>query len=683
MAAAYGTWPSPLSAAVLAQAGVRVNGPAVRGAETWWAEMRPAERGRVVLVCRSDADAEPVDALPAPYSARTLVHEYGGGAWWLGPGSAVYVANFDDQRLYRLDAPGAEPVPVTPEPPSPRSWRYADGRQHPTEPWLVAVRERHEVGAEAINELVAIPLVAIPLDGAESDGGETEGGEPATPTILAAATDGRPQADFVAAPRFSPDGRWLSWFRWNHPDMPWDATELCVAPVTGPGTIGATEVVAGEDGGEAIHGADWTTDGRLVFSTDRSGYWNLHAWRPGTTGDETLTTLVGAEIGYPPWVFGIQHWAELPDGKLAVIVTTDAADGLAVVKADGSLNEVSTELASIEGFAVREVRDGVRLVVHGATATATASVVEYTLGGAASAVHRPADDTGVDPAWFSAADPRWFEVETGADGSPPRRIQANVYLPAAPGYTAPEGERPPLVVMGHGGPTSHASPALNLRIQYWTSRGFAVADVNYGGSSGFGRAYRRLLDGAWGIVDVEDCIAVARSLAADGVVDGDRLAIRGGSAGGFTVLAALTSSDVFAAGTSLFGVADLSALAADTHKFESRYLDGLVGPYPERRDLYDARSPINHTDGLNCPILVLQGLEDEIVPPNQSEAIVAAVAAKGIPHAYVPFEGEQHGFRQAPNVIRSYELELWFYARVFGFDTADEIEPPGGAVGLA
>ncbi|MEM9612297.1 MAG: prolyl oligopeptidase family serine peptidase [Actinomycetota bacterium] len=679
----YGTWPSPLSAAVLAEAGVRVNGPAVRRAETWWAEMRPAEQARVVLVCRSDAETEPVDALPAPFSARTLVHEYGGGAWWLGAGDTVYFTNFDDQRLYRLDGVGGAPVALTPEPPSPRSWRYADGREHPTEPWLAAVRERHEADAEAINE-----LVAIPLDDADTD---TDGTLTA-PVVLAAviagsggrspAPDGRPQADFVAAPRFSPDGRWLSWFRWNHPEMPWDATELCVAPVTGLGTIGETEVVAGVEGDEAIHGADWTTDGRLVFSTDRSGYWNLHAWRPGVTGDETLTTLVGSEIGYPPWVFGIQHWAELPDGGLAVIVTTDAADGLAVVKADGSVNEITTDLAGIEGFAARAARDGARLVVHGATATATASVVEYTLGGSVATVHRPADDTGIDPAWFSAAEPRWFEVDTEAEGSPSRRIQANVYLPAAPDHAAPEGERPPLVVMGHGGPTSHASPALNLRIQYWTSRGFAVADVNYGGSSGFGRAYRRLLDGAWGIVDVEDCIAVARSLAADGVVDGDRLAIRGGSAGGFTVLAALTSSDVFAAGTSLFGVADLEALAADTHKFESRYLDGLVGPYPERRDIYEARSPINHTDGLSCPILVLQGLEDEIVPPNQSEAIVAAVAAKGIPHAYVPFEGEQHGFRQAPNVIRSYELELWFYARVFGFEIADDIEPPEGAVGL-
>ncbi|MEL7207506.1 MAG: S9 family peptidase, partial [Actinomycetota bacterium] len=429
-----------------------------------------------------------------------------------------------------------------------------------------------------------------------------------------------------------------------------------------------------------------------VFSTDRSGRWNLHAWRPGSSGDEPLTALTTAEIGYPPWVFGIQQWTELPDGRLAAIVTEDAADSLAIVADDGTVSPVDTEFAEITGLAA--IGDGPAsssapgsrsdpgIVVHGATATATSAVVEVGLDGTTRAAHRPADDVGIGPEWYARAEIHWFDVDTGAPGSPARRIQAYVYAPTAPGLTGPDQERPPLVVMGHGGPTAHASPALNLRIQYWTSRGFAVADVNYGGSSGFGRHYRRLLDDAWGIVDVEDCITVATELADRGLVDGDRMAIRGGSAGGFTVLAALTGSEVFAAGTSLYGVADLTALAADTHKFESRYCDGLIGPYPERRDVYEARSPINHTDRLSCPILVLQGLEDEIVPPNQAEAIVAAVAAKGIPHAYVPFEGEQHGFRQAANVIRSYELELWFYARVFGFEAADEIEAPEGAVGL-
>ncbi|MEM8922896.1 MAG: prolyl oligopeptidase family serine peptidase [Actinomycetota bacterium] len=671
--APFGTWPSPLTAEVLARAGVRLDGPAVRDDEVWWAEMRPAEAGRVVLVRRT-ADGEPVDVLPAPFSARTLVHEYGGGSWWLGA-TDTYLANMDDQRLYRLPADGGAPQPLTPEPPTPRAWRFADGAEHPSEPWLVAVRERHGDGSEAVNE-----LVLIGLDGAPD------------PVIVAASATG-PQSDFVAAPRFSPDGRWLSWIRWNHPAMPWDATELCLAPVSvdpdGRPTVGDTVVVAGDNsggprGGESIHGANWLADGRLVFSTDRSGFWNLHAWSPGPDDgtDRPLTALVGAEIGYPPWVFGIQQWTELGDGRIAAIVTSGATDSLAVLHPgdDATTTEprpLPSAFTSIQGIAATERNT---LVVHGATPTETASLLELDLDGAEAVVHRPADDTGVDAGWFSTATPMWFDIDTGA--SPARRVQAFVYTPAAPGYQGPDGERPPLVVMGHGGPTSHAPPALNLRIQYWTSRGVAVADVNYGGSSGFGRDYRRLLDDNWGVVDVEDCIGVATRLAADGVVDAERMAIRGGSAGGFTTLAALTSSEVFGAGTSLFGVADLTALAADTHKFESRYLDGLVGPYPERRDLYEERSPINHTDGLSCPLLVLQGLEDEVVPPNQSEAIVAAVAAKGIPHAYVAFEGEQHGFRQAANIIRSYELELWFYSRVFGFDAADVIEPPEGAVGL-
>ncbi len=699
--APFGTWPSPLTAETLARAGVRLDGPAVRADdgtgpdEVWWAELRPAERGRVALV-RRVGDGPATDVLAEPWSARTLVHEYGGGAWWLGAQDAYFV-NLDDQRLYRLPADGSGPRPLTPEPPAPRAWRHADGREHPSAPWVVAVRERHPVGpgdasesgtetgpghdggpeGEVVNE-----LVLIAADGADS---------PAPPVIVGSGPDGRPAADFVAAPRFSPDGRWLSWFRWDHPRMPWDGTELCVAEVTAsadgaPPVVGPARVVAGGPT-ESVHAPDWTAEGRLVFSTDRSGWWNLHAWSPADGAEEVLTDLVGAEIGYPPWVFGIQPWRQLSDGRLVVVVTSDATDSLAVRQPDGTLTPVPTDLAAVEGLAPTGTGT---VVVHGATAASTAAVTELAIGGGADdtgpapgtvvAVHRAADDTGVGAEWFSTAEPVWFDVDTGA--SPARRVHAFVYRPTAPGFRGPDGERPPLVVMGHGGPTAHAHPALNLRIQYWTSRGFAVVDVNYGGSSGFGRAYRRLLDDSWGIVDVEDCIAAARHLAATGVVDGDRMAIRGGSAGGFTALAALTSSEVFAAGTSLFGVADLTALAADTHKFESRYLDGLVGPYPERRDLYQARSPINHTDGLSCPLLVLQGLEDEIVPPNQSEAIVAAVAAKGIPHAYVAFEGEQHGFRQATNIIRSYELELWFYARVFGFTQADAITAPEGAVGL-
>ena len=681
----YGTWPSPLSAAVVAAGGVRLGGAVQRGDEIWWSELRPAEGGRSVVVKRSGEGA-PVDVLAAPWSARTRVHEYGGGAWWLGS-TALYFAHWDDQRLYRVadGEPGSEPVALTPEPPSPAAWRYADGREHPDGGWLVCVRERHPspgapVGAdpgsngsgasdkgvppgEAINELIALPVADRKGDAAIGE-----------PRIIGVSADDlaidKPAADFVAAPRFSPDGRWLSWIRWNHPWMPWDGTELCVAPVFGGMKLGNTQVVAGNPG-EAIHGADWTSDGRLVFSTDRSGFWNLHAWTPGSDQDVTITALEGSEIGSPSWVFGVQRWAELSDGRLVAAKTTVATDQLVVIDGD----EVTTLAAPHVEIDDLSATDRDTILVHGATPVDLAAIVEIDLDGEVVAEHRPADDVGIDSGWFSTGQSIVYQ-------SGERRAQAFVYLPTGPELSGAEGELPPLVVMGHGGPTAHSSPALNLRIQYWTSRGFAVADVNYGGSTGFGRAYRRLLDDSWGIVDVEDCIAVAVRLAADGIVDADRMAIRGGSAGGFTVLSALIQSDVFSAGTNLFGVADLEALARDTHKFESRYLDGLIGPYPERRDRYQERSPINRVDDLSCPLLVLQGLEDEIVPPNQSEAIVAALARKDIPHAYVPFEGEQHGFRVEANIIRSYEVELWFYGRVFGFEPADAIEAPAGAVGL-
>jgi dipeptidyl aminopeptidase/acylaminoacyl peptidase len=673
--APHGTWPSPLSAELLAGGGVRVDGPAQRADEVWWCELRPAEAGRSALVVRTGGvggtPAEVADALSEEWSVRSLVHEYGGGAWWLGR-DTVYFTNLTDQCLYRLDAPGAQPVALTPEPPAPRSWRYADGREHPGGGWVVCVRERHPVGqgegsdgdGEAVNELVAI---------------RADGSDPLEePRVLGLGPDGAPMADFVAAPRLSADGRWMSWIRWNHPRMPWDGTELCVAPVFGGLRLGNIQVIAGNDG-EAIHGADWTSDGRLVFSTDASGWWNLHAWTPGSDRPHAVTDLTGSEIGAPQWAFGTQQWAELSDGRLVAIVTTDATDALGVLPGDGTITMLDTPYVDIREL---HTTDHDTILVNAATTTETAAVVELDPAGNRVTVHRPPDDVGIDPAWFSQSRAFTCPVTGAASGSPDREVHAFVYPPTGPGYEGPAGERPPLVVMGHGGPTAHAPPGLNLRIQYWTSRGFAVADVNYGGSSGFGRAYRRLLDGAWGVVDVEDCIAVASALAAEGVVDPQRLAIRGGSAGGFTVLAALTGSQVFTAGTSLYGIADLEALARDTHKFESRYLDGLIGPYPERRDIYVERSPINHTGSLSCPLLVLQGLEDEIVPPNQAEAIVAAAAAKGLPHAYVAFEGEQHGFRQAANIIRSYELELWFYSRVFGFEAADDIDPPAGAVGL-
>ncbi len=683
----FGSWPSPISAALVAAGGVGLGGPAVRGGETWWSELRPTEGARVVLVSRT-GDGPPLDRLDAPFSARTRVHEYGGGAWWLGA-DCVYFTNWTDQRLYRLATPsvqgrgegqgqartggddaGAGPRVITAEPTVAAGWRYADGQEHPDGQWLACVREDHHgigVGdkSEASNEIIGIPL-----------GDDGEG-----PAVLVSGPD------FVSTPRFSPDGRWLSWVQWDHPDMPWDRTALCAAPVFANMRLGNVQVVAGAVGDTAgaghgpasIHGADWTADGRLVFSSDRNGYWNLCSWSPGRTDVAAVTELTGAEIGGPPWVFGVKRWTELDDGRMVVAVTTDAVDSLAVLEPDpdGATTAKLTPIAA-PGLTVVSGLQGTgpgRVALVAAGPMSSPVVVELDIESGALDIRRQADEIGVDRSWYSTAQAMRFP-------SGDRWAHAFFYPPTGPDLAGPADTAPPLIVMGHGGPTAHAGSALNLKIQYWTSRGFAVVDVNYGGSSGFGRAYRDLLRGSWGIVDVEDCINAARRLAADGRVDGNRLAIRGGSAGGFTVLASLIGSDDFAAGTSLYGVADLTALATDTHKFESRYLDGMIGPYPQRRDLYEQRSPINHTDRLSSPLLVLQGLEDEIVPPNQSEAIVAALAAKGVPHAYVAFEGEQHGFRRAENIVRSLEVELWFYGRILGFEPADVIQPAEGAVGL-
>ncbi len=662
----FGSWPSPLSAELLAAGGVGVGAPSSRtngngSTEVWWTEARPAEAGRVVLV-RQLADGTTLDALAPPWSARTRVHEYGGGAWFHGP-EHVYFSSWDDQRLYRIHADTAgtdqatEPEPLTPAPEERHAWRFADGRVTPDGSWIVCVNEDHHAAVVADNGEAVNALVAIPANGGE-------------PIVISQ------KADFVSAPRFSPDGRWLTWYSWNHPNMPWDTTRLVAAPVWLSKTelrLGNVKVVADRPD-VSVHGADWLSDGRLVYSDDRTGFWNLYAWRPGDVEDVALTTLEGSEIGGPPWVFGTQLWTETEDGRLVARIITNAVDSLVEVRSDGELRSIDTPFAGVGGSGGL-THLGPKVMLVGASADALPVIASIDLDSNEIGAIRPKDELGIEAGWFSRAEAIAFD-------SNGRQAHAFFYEPTGIGIDRAEGELPPLVVMGHGGPTSHTDPTLDLRVQYWTTRGFAVVDVNYGGSSGFGRAYRQLLTDNWGIIDVEDCVAAARHLADSGRVDGNRMAIRGGSAGGFTVLAALTSSDVFGAGTSLYGVADLEALAKDTHKFESRYLDGLVGPYPEAKAIYDERSPINHTDGFSCPLLVLQGDEDEVVPPNQAEAIVAAVAAKGLPHAYILFAGEQHGFRKSENIVRAFESELWFYGQVFGFDPADEIAPIAGAVGL-
>ncbi len=668
---AHGTWPSPISATAVVARSVSLGEVAVGNVDVWWAEGRPEEGGRIQIV-RHRPGGDQVDVLPDGFAARTRVHEYGGGAWWLH-GSDLVFANWSDQRLWRLDAGADAPFPLTPEPAVALGDRYADGRLTADGRWCVCVRERHPAdGGEPTNEIVAV--WARPE------------GEPADPVVLVSGPD------FVAAPRPSPDGRHLSWFQWSHPDMPWDGTELLVAEMhDDPAgshdiSLGPAVVLAGARDESVTH-PEWAEDGSLLMLSDRTDWWNLYRFGPdqlasalaagpaGSRPEARPVAPIEAEIGVPHWVFDQSRYAQLSDGRILVAYAKDGIDHLGVIPAGGGvvvpLDSPFSALSSLRAFG-----GGAVLVGASPTAEAVVAVLEVPAHPAADGTTpvewgaiRPARDLGLGPEWFSTPEPIRFAT-TGD-----RFAQALYYPPTHPEVSAPPGESAPLIVLSHGGPTSAARPQLSLAVQYWTSRGFGVVDVNYGGSTGYGRSYRRRLIGEWGIVDVDDSVAATRYLVDRGDADRDRLIIRGGSAGGFTTLAALTFREVFSAGCSLYGVADLEALARDTHKFEARYLDSLVGPYPERSDLYAERSPIHHTDELDCPLIVLQGLDDEIVPPNQAELMVAALEENGVPHAYLTFVGEGHGFRQAASIVRALEAEAYFYSRVFGFELAEPVEP--------
>ena len=667
----YGSWSSPITSELIVASSVALGEVRVGFDDVWWAEQRPEEAGRIQLVRHRLGD-QPTDVLPDGFSARTAVHEYGGGAWWLH-GLDVVFANWDDQRLYRLDGGTREPVALTPAPAVPRGDRYADGRPSADGRWSVCVRERHadRPRHDPINELVAVRL--------------RPEGDPEEPLVLATGSD------FVAAPRVSPDGRTLAWIRWDHPDMPWDGTELCIATLTdgadaqGPLVAGPAVVIAGGRD-ESIGQPEWAPDGSLLFVSDRSDWWNLYrlgasqlaatlAGGPGAPVPEADPVApIDAEIGVPHWVFDQSRFAQLADGRILVAYFHNGLDHLGVIPAEGGsvvpLASEVTAWSSLQPF-------GRGAVAVAAAPRSESVVVALDIPDLADAdgstpvgigILRPARDLGIDRAWFSVPEPITFAT-TGD-----RFAFALHYPPTSPTTEGPADEAPPAIVVIHGGPTSAARPELSLGVQYWTSRGFAVIDVNHGGSTGYGRRYRRRLIGEWGIVDVDDCVGATRYLVDHGGADRDRLIIRGGSAGGFTTLAALAFREVFAAGCSRYGVADLEALARDTHKFEARYLDSLVAP-PERHDVYEERSPIHRVDEIDCPLLVLQGLDDEVVPPNQSEMIVEALDERGVPVAYLAFEGEQHGFRQASTIRRALEAEASFYAQVLGFELADQVEP--------
>jgi dipeptidyl aminopeptidase/acylaminoacyl peptidase len=636
--APYGSWKSPITSDLIVSATVGLGQIVLDGGDTYWLELRPSEGGRNCVV-RGTPDGIISDVTPQGFNARTRVHEYGGGDFAVRDG-AVYFTNFADQRVYRQTNAEAPPQPLTPE----GKFRYADFVVDAARGLLYAVREDHaDQGGEAVNTIVTVSLGGA----SNEDGGR----------IIASGND------FYSTPRVSPDGTHLAWLTWNHPNMPWDGCELWVGDLNADGMLGASRRVAG-GAEESIFQPEWSPSGTLYFVSDRNNWWNIYR----LSGDDETEIVYEAEteFGLPQWVFALSTYAFASDD---LVVCAYARRG------DWSLGLLDTRRKTLEQVEVPYTdvmyvcAEPTRAVFRAGSPTDRAAVVELDLKTRGTKVLRRASETDVNPDYVSTPRAVEFPTEGG------RTAHAFFYPPRNRDLVAPEGERPPLLVKCHGGPTSSASSTLRLDTQYWTSRGIAVLDVNYGGSTGYGREYRKRLGGEWGVVDVDDCVNGAKYLIEQGEVDAARCVITGGSAGGFTTLNALTFRDTFRAGASHFGISDLTVFVGDTHKFESRYLERLVGPYPERADLYFERSSLNFTERLSCPIIFFQGLEDKVVPPNQAELMVEALRRKRLPVAYVAFEGEQHGFRKAENIKRALDGELYFYSRVFNFPLADQVEP--------
>lgn len=630
--ASFGSWRSPITSELVAGAALRLGDVGLSGGVIYFTESRPAEKGRSVLV-RAEPSGVPEDMTPAPFDVRTRVHEYGGGAFAVGD-SAVFFSNAADGRIYRV-APGAHPDAIT----KAGELRYAALRIDSARRRLIAVVEDHSAGGHEPENR----LVSMKLDGSGD--------------VLVLSRG----ADFYASPRLSPDGKELAWLEWNHPNMPWDGTELWVGTLDEAGRVRERRRVAGGPR-ESIFQPEWGRDGTLYFTSDASEFWNLMAAR----GDriEPLCPMP-AEFGLAQWLLEMSTYAPLDDGRLLATWTKENRTHLGIVDPKtGSIEHVDLPYTEISG--VRAQGD---IAVFGAAAPSIPqSLVALDLRTGAHRTVRRLSTVELDDAYVS--EPRSITFPTSGG----RAAHALYYPPKNAEYAAPGGTAP-LLVKSHGGPTASASTALNLRTQFYTSRGIGVLDVDYRGSTGYGRAYREELAGQWGVADVDDCAAGAVYLAERGEADRDRLMITGGSAGGFTTMAALTFRSVFKAGASHYGISDLEALARDTHKFESRYLERLVGPYPDRKDLYVERSPIHHIHRISCPVIFFQGLEDKVVPPNQSEAMVEALRKKDIPVEYVPFPGEHHGFRRAENICRALDEEIRFFARMLKFELADVVRP--------
>jgi dipeptidyl aminopeptidase/acylaminoacyl peptidase len=663
--APYGTWVSPITAADVASDNKRVSWPGWVAGELWWTESHPGQQGRVTLMrCRQPGgDGAIEEVLPPPWYVRSRVIEYGGHPWAgrgtvpAAPAGPVLVfANWADQRLYRLqpDRPGAQPRPISPQPLIAAGMRFADFFVHPDRDEVWAVRETFTGPAPTD---LSRDIVAVPLDGSAAT-------DPGRVRVLAASHH------FLACPRLSPDGQRLSWIGWDHPAMPWDQTVLCVAEVS-DGATGPARVVAGGEG-QSIVQAEWTGPRTLVYAGDASGWWNLYRLALDRSPEARLAEALcprDEEFGGDMWQLGQRWFAPLADGSIAAVHGGDTGrlsilDTTGILGTTGKLNEVASAYTCWDSV----------LVAHGGTVAAIAAgtqrgpeVVTVDAASREPRVVRAASACPVEPAYLPEPASRTFRGQDGRD------IFANVYPPRHPGFAGPAGEAPPYLVFVHGGPTGHAPLAYDLEIAFFTSRGFGVVEVNYGGSTGHGRAYRERLVHNWGVVDTADCAEVGLALAAEGSADAGRLVIRGGSAGGWTSACSVAMDDsVYRGGIIYFPILDLAGWrTGETHDFESQYLESLVGPWPQAREVYDARSPVNHADRIGVPFLLLQGLEDVICPPLQCERLLERIAGRGIPHAYLAFEGEQHGFRQAETIIASLQAELSFLGQVLGFD------PPG------
>jgi dipeptidyl aminopeptidase/acylaminoacyl peptidase len=629
-AAPCGTWNSPITAQVVAAGAAPLSQVLLDGDDVYWLAGRASEAGRNTLLRRRAGEVR--ELTPAPFNVRSRVHEYGGGAC-LVAGGVAWFSNFADNRIYRIDGEGA-PVEVS----AGGALRYADFVLDAARARLVGVREDHSAGdAYPVNT-----ICAIGFDGSE--------------TVL---DDGN---DFYAAPRLSPDGSQLAWLCWDHPRMPWQGTELWLADVAGDGTLVNGRLIAG-GADESICQPEWSPSGVLHFVSDRTGWWNLYKFDDGVVSPLCLRE---AEFGGPHWTFGGSMYGFRSDAEIICTYIEEGVSRLARLStASGTLEPIDNPYQEI-----RELRvAGDVVALLGGAPTIALELARFDLASGAGEVLARSIDQLPDTGCLSVPQSVRYPSLNG------RHAYAFFYPPCNAGFEPAPGEKPPLMVIGHGGPTGMATSTLKLATQFWTSRGIAVLDVNYGGSTGFGRAYRDALAGQWGVVDVEDCVAGARWLADQGLVDRDRLLIRGGSAGGLTTLCALAFHDVFKAGASYYGVSDLKGLDADSHKFESHYNEYLIAPAPQADAVYRQRSPINHTDKLKRPMIFFQGLDDKVVPPQQSEVMVDALRARGVPVAYLTLEGEGHGFRKADSIVRTLEAELYFYLRVFGIAIPPSLAP--------